>query len=201
MRRLPIPRFVLTIGIAFLLSGWIYLTHPGWFSNHSTYTLPTPPGPAATGGIPPVPIAATPRPPLRPTSTPRPSTPRVGSVQHLDGIWVIPRYVVRSRGTASIVPNLGDEFLVVDLRIQNRSQSDYGVRAADFRVLDSHGQLASPLARDFTGRHLRGDIDLIPQGYTDGTLIFETPIHDSAVRLYYQPDALDPTKRKEWLLS
>lgn len=200
MRRLPLPRFLATVAIAFLLSGWIYLSHPGWFSNHSSYSLPTPPRSTSANATLPVPPAASPRPVPRATSTPTPSMPRVGTVQHLDGIWVTPRRVGHSQGAADILPNVGDEFLVVDLHIQNRSQSDYAVRASDFSVLDSHGQLASPLTRDFTRRHLRGEIDLIPQGYTDGTLIFETPLRDPSARLYYQPDALDPTKRKEWLL-
>jgi hypothetical protein len=125
--------------------------------------------------------------------------PHVGQEQHLDNIWVTPLHVGHSQGAQGIVPNLGDEFLVVSLRIRNLSQNDFLVREGDFFVLDSHGEIDPPLDHDFTRMHLRA-VRLIPHGYTYGTLVFEAPVHDPAATLVYQPDILDPTKHLEWLL-
>ena len=190
MNRLAALRMVVSIAIAALLAWWIYATHPGWFRNHSFFTLPAaPPHPTAIHG-------ATPVHP-RPTATP--AVPRVGTTQHLDDIWITPMLTSESQGADGILPNIGDTFLIVHLRIFNRSQFDYPVRTSDFTVLDSHGELNPPLDRDFTRRRLR-QVILIPQGHTTGTLIFEIPLRNPVATLIYQHDTLDPTKRKEWQL-
>ncbi len=183
-------RMLVTIAAGFVLAAIVYASHPNWFNNHSAFVLPV-------LGQTPTPAPTTVAQPHRPTPTP--ATPFVGMVQHLDGIWINPIRVDRSQGTRDIQPNLGDEFLVVYLRVHNRSQVDYQVRQSDFQLLDSRGELDAPLPRDFTRMGLR-EVRLIPLCYTIGTLIFEAPARDPAATLIYQPDALDPTKRKEWLL-
>jgi hypothetical protein len=119
---------------------------------------------------------------------------------HLDDIWITPYQVQHSQGANGIVPNIGDEFLIVYLRIKNRSQVDFPVHQADFQVLDGHGQIDPPLSQDFTRQRLR-EVQLIPGGHCEGTLIFEAPMHDPVAALVYQPDALDPSKRKLWLIK
>lgn len=182
---------LISIALAFTLAGAVYLTHPTWFTEHSSYSL--------------LPAQITPSP--GPTAAPVPTRPRpvvqqarIGTVQHLDDIWITPYVVDHSQGTKQTAPNIGDEFLVVHLRIRNRSQVDYRVTTDDFRVLDGHGVLDPPLTADFTRLRLRDQVQLIPQGYIDGTLVFEVPLHDDAARLLYRPEVLDPSKRKEWLL-
>lgn len=184
-----LKKMALTIGTGLLLAALAVITHPEWFTNRSTFTLPTI-IPTATPGL----AAPT---PVRPTATP--ATPLAGMAQHLDDIWVTPFWIEHSQGANSILPNLGDEFLIVHVRIHNRSQTDYSVRLPTFSVLDSHGQIDPPLTKDFTRRGLR-EVRLIPLGHTEGTLIFEVPRRDPASVLLYQPDTLDPGKRKEWLL-
>jgi hypothetical protein len=98
------------------------------------------------------------------------------------------------------VPNLGDEFLVVTLRIVNRSDTDFRVSSGDFMVLDGHGEMNPPLVNDFTRQRLR-EVRLVPQGYTAGTLVFETPKADTTAELIYQPDFLSPSKHKTWILK
>jgi uncharacterized protein DUF4352 len=188
MNRLAWLRMIASIAAAALLAGWIYESHPGWFRNHSSFTMPL--------------LAA------RPTavhavhsrSTATPAVPRVGTTQHLDGIWITPMRIAPSQGANGILPNLGDQFLIVSLRIVNRTQFDYSVHASDFQVLDGHGELNPALTKDFTRKGLRAVV-LIPQGHTIGTLIFEVPQHSKAVTLIYQHDTLDPSKRKEWQLN
>ena len=119
--------------------------------------------------------------------------------QHVDDIWVTPRQVDHSRGENGILPNLGDEFLIVHLKIVNRSQVDFPVQIGDFKVLDSQGQIDPPLQQNFNRTRLR-EVQLIPGGHTEGTLVFETPNHDLVAALVYQPDPLDPSKRKVWML-
>src|SRR5579871_3709371 len=143
-------RMIATIGAGLLVAAALYLTHPEWFRNTSVFTLP-PAGLTPTAG----PTIAVPR----PTNTP--ATPHVGMTQHLDDIWVTPFWIEHSQGASGIVPNLGDEFLVVHVRIKNLSQSDYPVRLLDFQVLDSHGQLDPPLIQNFTRRGLR-EVHLVP---------------------------------------
>ena len=183
-------RMLLTIGAAVALVGLAYLWHPNWFETDSSYTLPAVAGTATAG---PVPTQAKPKP------SPTLAVPLIGMTEHLDNIWVTPYHLERSQGGSGIAPNLGDEFLVVSVRIVNRSDADFRVTTSDFMVLDSQGQIDPPLATDFTRRRLR-EIRLIPQGHTVGTLIFEAPKADPAAELVYQPDVLSPSKRKIWIL-
>jgi hypothetical protein len=189
MRRVPLIRMVSTIMVAILLSVWVVLSHPGWFSNKSTYVLPT------------IELTAKPRnaPTVAPRASPTPATPHVGMTLHVDDIWVTPWRVDHSQGAHGIYPNIGDEFLVVHLKIVNRSQVDFPVQINDFKVLDGHGQIDPPLQQDFTRLRLR-EVQLIPGGHTNGTLVFETPVNDPVATLVYQPDTLDPLKRKLWLM-
>jgi hypothetical protein len=120
--------------------------------------------------------------------------------QHLDDIWVRPLRVERSQGDRGFAPNIGDVFLVVYLHIRNQSGSVYRVSYGDFEVLDGHGQLDPPLQESFTRRRLR-EVQLIPGGQTDGTLVFEVPFSEPLAELIYQPDILNPSKQKLWLLK
>ncbi len=163
MNRLAWLRMIASIAAAVLLAGWIYESHPGWFRNHSSFSMPLlvsrPTAVRATHS--------------QPTATP--AVPRVGTTQHLDGIWITPMRMAPSQGADGVLPNLGDQFLVVSLRIVNRTQFDYAVHSGDFQVLDGNGELNPPLTKDFTRRGLRA-VTLIPQGRTIGTLIFEVPM-------------------------
>lgn len=187
-------RLVLTIVAALIVTVGIYVTHPNWFRNQSIYTIPAPEGTPTAGGsgraTPPTP---TPRP--RPT----PTQPTVHMTLHLDNIFITPYRVVFSRGGAGMAPNQGDVFLAVYLRIINRSQVDYAVRTGAFQVLDSHGALDPPLGERFTHMRLR-EVHLVPHGYISGALVFEVPAHEDQAKLYYEPDPLDPTKQKIWVL-
>ncbi len=188
MTRLAWFRMIASIAIAVLVAGWIYESHPGWFRNHSSFTMPLlisrPTAVRSTHARP----------------SPTPAVPQVGTTQHLDGIWITPMRIAPSQGANGVLPNIGDQFLVVSLRIVNRTQFDYSVRSSDFQALDGNGELNPALTKDFTRRGLRAVL-LIPQGHTLGTLIFEVPSHTRAVTLIYQHDTLDPSKRKEWQLN
>lgn len=183
-------RMTVSIVMALILAWWVYAAHPGWFRNHSSFSLPV---------LAPKPTAIVGQPTPRPRFSPTPAVPRVGTTQHLDDIWITPMFIEESGGADGILPNIGDQFLIVHLHLVNRSQFDFPVRTTDFQVLDSRGELAAPLTRDFTRRRLR-EVTLIPRGYTSGTLIFEVPLHDPVATLIYQHDPLDPSKRKEWQL-
>jgi hypothetical protein len=191
MNRFAWVRMIATIAAAVLLAGWIYKSHPGWFSNHSSFSLPD---------LAPRPTAVRANVPKHPRPTPTPEVPRIGTTQHLDDIWITPMHMTVSQGRDGVVPNLDDQFLIVSLRIVNRSQFDFPVRPTDFQMLDGHGELNPPLTRDFTRRHLR-QVTLIPHGHTTGTLVFEVPAHEAVTTLIYQHDTLDPSKRKEWQLD
>jgi hypothetical protein len=184
-------RMLSTIGAAMILAGLLYLWHPGWFSNDSVYSIP-PAVTTPTAGVQPTPAPAKP--------TPTPQIPRVGMTEHLDNVWITLRRLDHSQGGHGILPNLGDEFLIAYLHIENRSESAYRISLGDFQVLDSHGQIDPPLLVDFTRRRLR-EVSLVPGGHSDGTLIFEAPKGDLAAQLVYQPDVLSPSKHKVWLLK
>ncbi|HWE62501.1 MAG TPA: DUF4352 domain-containing protein [Chloroflexota bacterium] len=192
MRGYTLIRLVASIAGALIVVGLIYLTHPDWFRDRSIYTLPVVGQSTPTAG----PTAVVARPTPKPTAT----VPSIDMTLHLDDIWITPLWVDHSQGGNGVVPNAGDEFLVVNLSIVNRSQVDYQVRDNAFQVLDSHKVLDPPLSTDFTRRHLR-EVKLIPGGYIRGTLIFEVPLHEPAAYLIYQPDPLlDPSKQKIWVL-
>jgi hypothetical protein len=194
MRGYSLFRLVVTIAAALIVAAGVYITHPNWFRYQSIYTLPAAQATPTAGGSAPAP-SPTPRPRPRPTAT----VPTVHMTQHLDNVWITPYRVVHSRGDADMTPNQSDTFLVVYLHIENRSQVDYAVRTGVFQVLDSHRALDPPLSESFTHMRLR-EVHLAPQGYINGALVFEVPAQGEPVRLIYQPDPLDPTKQKVWVL-
>jgi hypothetical protein len=195
MRGYTLFRLVTTIAIAMIVAGVVYVTHPDWFRNRSSYSLPVVDQGTPTAGAT-VPSAPT---RIRPKPQPTATVPSINMTLHLDDIWITPFRIEYSRGGNGLTPNLNDSFLVAYLSIANRSQVDYPVRTSDFQVLDSHGALDSPIPEDFTHLRLR-EVRLIPHGYIRGTLVFEVPLHDPTVRLIYQPDPIDPTKQKIWVL-
>jgi len=191
MSRFLALRMGATIGLALLLSAWLYLAHPSWFNTNSVFQLPIVDHSTPTVGV----FAATPV--TSPTAVP--IIPSIGATQHLDDIWITPLHLSHSQGAHGALPNVGDEFLLIRLTIYNRSQIDFQVRLNDFQILDSQGELSFPLTLDFTRTHLR-EVRLIPHGHTEGTLLFEAPLPHRVVTLIYQPDTLDPSKHKEWVL-
>jgi hypothetical protein len=181
-----------TIAAALAVAALLYFSHPAWFDSGTDLTLP-PVLVTPTGGP-----TAVPR-PTHPRPTPTATMPHVGMAQHLDNISITPYRIDRVSGTRALEPNIGDEFLAVHLYIQNRSQDDYPVRISNYEVIDSHGVVDSPLIENFTREGLR-EVSLVPKGYIRGVLVFEVPASDPAAILVYQPDPLNPGKRKEWLL-
>lgn len=193
MRGYSLARLLATILMGLIVAIAIYATHPDWFRNRSIYTLPI------VGGSPTANATAQAMATKRPSPKPTPTVPTINMTLHLDDIWITPYRVERVRGGQGLAPNLSDTFLVVYLSIVNRSQVDYPVRVSDYQVLDGHGALDPPIAESFTHMRLR-EVRLIPHGFIRGTLVFEVPLQDTMVRLIYQPDPLDPTKQKIWVL-
>jgi hypothetical protein len=192
MRRYSLLRLVTTVAAALVVAGLLYYSHPGWFDTGANLTLP-PVAPRPTGG----PTAISRSTHVKPTPTV--AIPRVGMAQHLDDVWINPTRVSHINGTRTAQPNIGDIFLAVHVLIQNRSQYDYPVRLSAFEVIDSHRVIDPPLTENITHQGLR-EVSLAPRGYISGVLVFEVPAADPQATLIYQPDPLNPTKRKEWVI-
>lgn len=203
----PSIRFVLTIVIVLGLGGILVIAHPAWFtSTVALNATPTPPPSLIALPAQPTPVAhstsvarPTPRPTVHPTSTSVPSQPHVGSVQHLDNIWITLLSTTVLPRILSFQPNIGDELDTVALTIINRSNTSFTVTPTHYHILDGFGQEDPALAFDPTHTHLR-EVTLIPGGHTSGTLVFEVPTHDTHSQLIYQPDFLDLSKQKAWWL-
>src|SRR6185312_1348993 len=100
MNRLAWLRMVASIVVALLVAGWIYETHPGWFRNHSSFTMPLLVSrPTAVRSV-------------HAQRSATPAVPRVVTTQHLDGIWITPMRITASLGADAILPNIGDQFLI-----------------------------------------------------------------------------------------
>lgn len=196
MRGYTLARLLTTVAVACVVAALLYLTHPGWFENKSPFSLPPAASSSPTPG--PVPVKRPTQPAEHcPTANQRNLSTR--TTQHLDNVWITPYRVTRSSGFGSTMPNIGNEFLLVHLDIQNCSTSEYPVRLSDFEVLDGDGVLDPPTVESVTRQELR-EVRLIPEGFIRGALLFEVPATNHAVTLIYQPDPLDPSKRKEWPL-
>lgn len=196
MRGYTLVRLLTTVAVACVVAAVLYFTHPGWFQNRSPFSLPIVPAASPTPGA--VLVKRPTQPAVHcPTTSQRDLT--MHSTQHLDNVWITPYHVTRVTGLGGIMPNIGNQFLEVHLDIQNCSTSDYPVRTGDFEVLDADGVLDPPTVENVTRQRLR-EVRLIPQGFVRGLLVFEVPSRARAVTLIYQPDPLDPSKRKEWPL-
>lgn len=88
-------------------------------------------------------------------------------------------------GNQFIKPKAEKEFVLIKVKIENKSKNEMSYNKFDFKIEDSNGSLESP---DFaaSGDDDLGSGDLVPGGRKSGSLVFEVGKGDN-LKLHYQP--------------
>jgi len=194
-------RFALSVGVAIVAVLAIHLYQPGWFTASA---LPAP-GPTAQPGP-----TATPAPPPRP----KPSDPYVGgSHVSADNIKVTLLDIQYTSGGGGRVPNKGNTFAIVRLRVENLQGKDYPFLpnvncqlqvGCNFYVQDDQGEKNPPIPYDPFNTALRAVV-LQPGGQQDGSYTFEVPARDKdsdrLKLLWYPQPLIAPDTLYHWILE
>lgn len=94
-------------------------------------------------------------------------------------------------GDPSIVPSKGKQFVKVDLTLENKSEDDIVIDAYEFKLEDSNGNLESIAIPTYSLENQFLSVELVQDGKTSGSLVFEAPINDKNLKLVYDPGFYD----------
>lgn len=141
----------------------------------------------AATAAPAAPTTPTPAPVLPPQPTPTPS-PTVGTyspVTYSDG-WRLTLVRVEEQAPTSYdLPRPGMRFVAVFVRFDNGTLTVRRYGTFDFRLRDGRGVRHSPQIFFFGRNDLLVSGELAPGGFVAGSLVFEVPVGDLALRLIY----------------
>jgi len=114
---------------------------------------------------------------------------KVGDVISFDNKKVTVTAVERnwSSGNQYIVPASGNEFVKVQVTIQNNSDDQISYNTFDWKMQDSKGVIQSAASVTFTVDGALNSGELAKNGVKSGFLVFEVPSGDSGLVLQYNP--------------
>lgn len=82
-------------------------------------------------------------------------------------------------------PRQGSQFVKVDVKIENDSNSELNVSENDIKIQDSQGAVETPTPATYVLDDRFESADLIPGGVREGAVIFEVPENDSELKVIY----------------
>jgi len=90
-------------------------------------------------------------------------------------------------GNEYITPESGNEFVKVQVSIENNSSSEASYNTFDWKLQDSKGVIKDVASVAFSVDGALSSGDLAPGGKVAGFLVFEVPTGDTALTLRYSP--------------
>lgn len=96
-------------------------------------------------------------------------------------------------------PKSGSQFVKVEVKVENATQSDMTVSPYEFKAQDNQGAMESPVSATYLLEDQFESVTLIPGGYRSGSMIFELPENDDNLKLIYQPSAVKDLKFEFYL--
>lgn len=93
--------------------------------------------------------------------------------------------VEKSYGSDFDKPAAGKEFVIVHLKIENKSSKKISYNALDWKMQNSQGQEESETFTTIDNDISLNSGDLIPGGVKEGTVVFEESIDDNGLKLAY----------------
>lgn len=121
------------------------------------------------------------------TTTPDKSIYKLNDVIELKGNVLTVTNVKKSKGTEYEKPKNGYEFLIVYIKLVNKSNDRFMYNSFDFKVQNSKGVIVDQSFRSIDNDTRLEYGELNPNGEVTGTLVFETPVDDSKLILEYKP--------------
>lgn len=128
---------------------------------------------------------------------------KVGSTITVDNVAVTLISVKAISGDEFIKPKTGNQFVVVTVKIVNKSGSDFEYNPFDFNVKSGTGNLTHPEVAPSTykGNNELEDGSLAPGGNVTGDIIFQAPKGDHKAALTWQPSIFDSKSDNAWNLG
>ena len=90
-------------------------------------------------------------------------------------------------GNQFIVPQSGNEFVKVQVTIENDSNSEATYNTFDWKLQDSSGVIKDVASAAFSVDGALNSGNLAPKGKVSGFLVFEVPAGDAGLTLRYSP--------------
>jgi Telomeric repeat-binding factor 2. len=112
---------------------------------------------------------------------------QIGEVANVNGAQFQVSKMEKSAGGEYDKPKSGNEFVVVTVNIKNAGQENVDYNPFYFTMQNSQGQISNgTISMDNTKTALSSG-QLTPGGFVSGTVIFEEPKNDKALKLIYKP--------------
>ena len=93
--------------------------------------------------------------------------------------------VTYSEGEDYDTPSEGNKFVIVTLKIENKSGKTISYNAWDWKIINSQGQIDGEAFTTIDSDTNLSSGDLANNGSKTGTLVFEVPINETSIKLYY----------------
>lgn len=120
----------------------------------------------------------------------------VGEVATLDNTLVQVIDVVKSNGSDFDNPKDGMEYIIISIAINNKGSREISYNTYDFEMANSKGQLTDPAISIIDTETSLSSGNLLPNGFVEGTMVFEQPVDDTALTLVYTPSFWDDANVK-----
>lgn len=121
-------------------------------------------------------------------------------IVNLDDVLYQVQKVERTKGTEYIRAKSGQEYVIVSIRIENKSSDKISYNPFDWKMENSQGQETDPSLVSLDDTRL-GSGALSTGGVVEGTIMFEQPQNDENLKLRYYNNIFDKKPLFTILLS
>lgn len=98
-------------------------------------------------------------------------------------------------------PPEGKKFVIVTIKIDNKSDKKISYNALDYKMLNSQGQEDDETFTTINNDTSLNSGDLAPGGSKTGTLVFEEDANETSLKLEYYPSMLDDNAKFEIVIK
>ena len=103
--------------------------------------------------------------------------------------------ITYSNGEDYDTPDDGNKFIIVELKIENKSEKTISYNTWDWKIINSQGQIDGEAFTTIDSDTNLNSGDLAKNGSKTGTMVFEVPQNETSIKLYYYGNILsdDPS--------
>lgn len=124
-----------------------------------------------------------------------------GETATFDDVSYTVTKVKRSKGSEWESPKKGHEYVIVTLKIENKSDDVIAYNTFDWKMENSKGQLDGETFSTVNSDSALNSGDLKSGGTKKGTLVFEEPKKDKKLKLHYYGSMLNDESQFHFVLN
>ena len=125
----------------------------------------------------------------------------VGETATFDDVDYTLTKVEKSNGDDFDQPKKGYEYVVVTLKIENKSEENIPYSTFDWKMENSEGQISEESLAIIDSDTALSDGELKPGGSVKGTIVFEEPKKDKGLKLHYYGNILSDEAEFHFVLN